>query len=107
MAYTWRLRDAGYHTVALGAVAVYALGYPCGRMLRADMVRDAARVDTSGGGAGGSFGAVRTVYRHGTAEQATYGRGVAWCDWMLLHGHLIARLCVCLCLFVFSLLSLL
>ena len=72
-----------------------------------DMVRDAARVDTGGGGASGSFGAVRTVYRHGTAEQAKCGRRVAWRDWMLLHGRLIARLCVCLCLFVFSLLSLL
>ena len=38
---------------------------------------------------------------------ANYGRGVAWCDWMLLwHGCLIAWLCVCLCLFVFSLLLL-
>ena len=64
------MRDAGYHTVALGAVAVYALGYPCGRMLRADMMRDAARVETGGGGASGFLGAVRTVYRHGTAERS-------------------------------------
>ena len=51
----WCLRDAGYHTVALGAVAVYALGYLCGQMLRADMMRDAARIETSGGGASGSI----------------------------------------------------
>ena len=74
-------------------------------------MRGAARVGLSGGGASGSFGAVRTAYKHDTAKQgevrAESGEVRAESGMVSVVGFagclIVACLCVCLCclLFVF------